>query len=128
MRLIQHPQSDSVPLDLYARPPYAFPLLCARLFRTSNLACFLNTMTLNRSKSLNSFLRASFALDLAYTLLLNLSSTFSDSHFFLRPVDPTASGSLGMTMLVSETCERGVDWRGTWWAGSEEGPSMRTYR
>ena len=125
--------SRKVPCLLFAAMPRHHPITyallaleLARLFRTSNRACFLNTITLKRSKSLNCFLRAALAVDFAAGLLAHLLSTSNFAHAFSRPVWPMASGSFGSTMLVRERWESGADWRGTTLVESVEGPSTRT--
>lgn len=88
--------------------------------------CFLNLMTLKRSKSFNALRLAILSLFFAHALSPNFFSTSVASQIFLTAPLRAPRGSLGMTMGVRDRWERGVAWRGTTLSAVEPGPSTRT--
>jgi hypothetical protein len=83
---------------------------------------------LKRSKSFRFLLLVVCSRFLANSLLLNLLSISWASHCFLRATVPAPRGSFSRTKRVSETVERGAEWRGTESSTVEAGPSTRTCR
>ncbi len=86
--------------------------------------CFLSFMTLNRSKSLSSFLRMLRSLLFWKFDACHFSSTLCSAHCFLSAPVPAARGSLGMTIPVRDMDDSGAEWRGT--TCDSSGPSTRT--
>ena len=104
---------------------FAADLTLANDFRTSKRDCFLNLITLNRSKSVNARLRSFWLRFFAHVLSCHFSSMPAFSHCFLTTPVRAPRGSFSRTKGVRMSCESEIDWRGTAVLVSVEGPSMR---
>lgn len=121
-RLYQNQSSSFVPSSPKV---YAEALTLARAFRSSNRRCFLNRMTLNRSKSVSAFLRSVWSFLLAHLLSFHLASISAFSHAFFSVPVRTARGSLAILRSDSSTSEKEIACLGTTSLGSAEGPSTK---
>ena len=82
------------------QPIYEEALTLAKDFRTSKRACFLNRITLNRSKSVKARLRSFCRRFLAHALSCHFASIPAFSHCFLTTPVRAPRGSFSRTKGV----------------------------
>lgn len=106
---IQQPMQSYAQSQIRHPVYFAEDLTVANDFRTSKRACFLNRITLNRSKSVKVRLRSFCLRFLAHALSCHFASIPAFSHaFFTTPVR-APRGSFSRTRGVRMRCAREID-------------------